>query len=116
MTAIAVVQQQGDLVVAEIEIPQLLAHQAYISVEYAAFNTTDSMFSNSLLLVTANTKRGWLLTFMLSKTVPSLAVKVVPVFVLYVLLAVSCGACSNASNPWSRRWYRDWACEVVPKA
>jgi len=74
MTAIAVVQQQGDLVVAEIEIPQLLAHQAYISVEYAAFNTTDSMFSNSLLLVTANTKRGWLLTFMLSKTVPSLAV------------------------------------------
>jgi hypothetical protein len=75
MTAIAVAQRQGDLIIAEIEIPQPQAHQAYISVEYAAFNLTHSMlFPKPLLIATANTKRGWLLTFMLSKTVPSLAV------------------------------------------
>lgn len=41
-TATAAVQQQSDLVFADVEVPQLQAHQVYVEVEFAAFNPTDS--------------------------------------------------------------------------
>lgn len=40
-TAIAVIQQQSDLVSTDVEVRQLQAHQIYVKVEYAAFNPTD---------------------------------------------------------------------------
>ncbi|KAG5657646.1 hypothetical protein KAF25_007679 [Fusarium avenaceum] len=42
-TAIAVIQQQSDLVSTDVEVPQLQAHQVYVKVEYAAFNPTDRL-------------------------------------------------------------------------
>lgn len=43
-TATAVIQQQTDLVSADVELPLLQAHQVYIKVEYAAFNPTDRVY------------------------------------------------------------------------
>jgi NADPH:quinone reductase-like Zn-dependent oxidoreductase len=45
MTAQAVIQHQRNLVLAEVNVPQLQTSQVYVKVEFAAFNPTDSMFN-----------------------------------------------------------------------
>lgn len=43
--AVAVVQQNRQLIVENVALPELQPHQVYVSVEWAAFNPTDRMSS-----------------------------------------------------------------------
>lgn len=41
--ATAIVQQQQDLVCSTVKLPELQNHQAYVKVDFSAFNPTDRM-------------------------------------------------------------------------
>jgi NADPH:quinone reductase-like Zn-dependent oxidoreductase len=43
LTATAVTHKHGNVVVAEVNVPSLQAHEIYINVEFAASNPTDSI-------------------------------------------------------------------------